>query len=56
MQLIHAIEQGKHTKEITTALSMDMSGMFGNMTKDHLLQTLRQLGYTNAMQFWVDHL
>ena len=39
MALTHEIEQGKHTKKITTALFMAVSGVFDNVSKDSLLQT-----------------
>src|SRR6202049_3495906 len=55
MALTHEIEQAKHAKEITTALFMDVSGAFDNVSKDCLLHTLRQLGYPIPIQHWVDH-
>src|SRR6202166_3505903 len=55
MALTHEIEQGKHAKEITTALFMDVSGAFDNVSKDRLLQTLREMGYPIPIQHWVDH-
>ena len=56
MALTHEIEKGKQIKEITTALFMDVSGAFDNVSKDRLLHTLRQLGYPIPIQHWVDHL
>jgi hypothetical protein len=43
MALIHDIEQEKQAKEITTALVMDVSSTFDNVSIDCLLPFLRQL-------------
>jgi tyrosyl-tRNA synthetase len=38
--LTHKIPKGQHVQKITTALFMDVSGAFDNVSKDRLLQTL----------------
>jgi hypothetical protein len=40
MVFTHETEQGKQAKKITTALIIDVSGVFDNISKDHLLYTL----------------
>src|SRR5580765_5510277 len=54
MALTHEIEKGKQAKEITTALFMDVSGAFDNVSEERLLQTLRQMGSPIPIQLWVE--
>jgi hypothetical protein len=54
MAATHEIEQAKQAKKITTALFMDVSGAFDNVSNDYHFQALQHLGYTTAIEFWVE--
>ena len=54
MALAHDIDIGKRHKNTVTAVFMDVTGIYDNVSKDRLLETMRQLGLHPSLLAWVD--
>ena len=55
LALVHHIQLGKLNRQTTSALFMDVKGAFDNVSRDRLLQTMKEMGLPQQLISWTGH-
>ena len=53
--LLHDIEMRKSNRVVMFAIMLDIKGAFENVSREHLLKTIYDLGLPKQYQRWVSH-